>query len=180
MMEGGILMKIVVNGGHCPDADSGALGSKSEEAVICRGLMELTSQYLLNVGFEVLCVQKNELAEIVAATDAFGADLFVSIHCNAAENKAARGTEVFFASAEGMRLAVCLQKQITLSLGTVNRGVKDGSWLYVLKNTEAIGVLVETAFISNPEDEELLLGQADGFARAIAPGFTDYLAECMG
>ena len=109
-----------------------------------------------------------------------GADLFVSIHCNAAENKIVRGTEVFFASAEGMRLAVSLQKQITLSLGTLNRGVKDGSWLYVLKNTEAIGVLVEAAFISNSEDEELLLVQTDGFSRAIARGITDYLTECMG
>lgn len=173
-------MKIVVNGGHFPGLDSGAVGRKAQEAVVCQGLMELTSHYLLAAGCEVLCVQENELADIVAATDSFGADLFVSIHCNAAENEDARGTEVFFASAEGMRLAVCLQKQITLSLGTVNRGVKDGSWLYVLKNTEAVGVLVETAFISNAEDENLLLAYGDGFARAIARGFTDYLAECMG
>lgn len=171
-------MKIAVNGGHCPGKDNGAEGICSREADICRRLMEKTAGYLSAAGCEVICVQENELADIVAQSDQFGADLFLSIHCNAADNPAAHGTEIYFASAEGMRLAIAVQKQLTLSLGTANRGVKDGSWLYVLRNTEAIGILVETAFISNPEEEQLLTEQSDGFSRAIARGVTDYICAC--
>lgn len=171
-------MKIAVNGGHCPGKDSGAAGIYTKEADICKLLMEETAGYLKAAGCEVICVQEDELSDIVAASDHFGADLFISIHCNAAENPAAHGSEVYFASAEGMRLAMYVEKQLTLSMGTTNRGVKDGSWLYVLRNTEAIGILIETAFISNPEEEALLTGQMDGFSRAIARGVTDYICDC--
>ena len=56
----------------------------------------------------------------------------------------------------------------------VNRGVKVGERLYVLKNTDAPAVLVETAFIDNPDDAKLLVDREDDFARAIARGVTDY------
>lgn len=46
--------------------------------------------------------------------------------------------------------------------------------LYVLTNTDMPAVLVELAFISNDEVEELLSGSQDDFARAIARGITDY------
>ena len=37
-------------------------------------------------------------------------------------------------------------------------------------------VLVETAFIDNPDDAKLLVEREDDFARAIARGVTDYFA----
>lgn len=108
----------------------------------------------------------------------FGANLFVSIHCNAAANRAARGTETYCFSlgGKGERLARCIQRQIVNSLGTVDRGVKTANF-YVLKLTDCPAVLVELAFISNPEDEGLLADadKRDEFARAIARGITDYL-----
>lgn len=51
--------------------------------------------------------------------------------------------------------------------------------LYVLQNTVAPAVLVELAFISNP-NEEAILARAEGkrmFAAAIARGVTDYIVE---
>nr|WP_092069538.1 N-acetylmuramoyl-L-alanine amidase [Dendrosporobacter quercicolus]NSL47509.1 N-acetylmuramoyl-L-alanine amidase [Dendrosporobacter quercicolus DSM 1736]SDL92324.1 N-acetylmuramoyl-L-alanine amidase [Dendrosporobacter quercicolus] len=173
-------MKITINGGHCPGLDSGAVGATGlQEAVVVKGVMQRVAGYLRDIGAVVLEVQKNELYQITDTSNRFGADLFVSIHCNAAVNRAAQGTETYCYSlgGQGEKLAGCIQRQIVNSLGTVDRGVKTAGF-YVLKNTDCPAVLVELAFISNPEDEVLLAdaGKRDEFARAIARGITDYLA----
>ena len=104
----------------------------------------------------------------------WGADIFVSIHCNAA-NTTAQGTEVeCYGSGTGEQLAQCIQSQIVDSIGTTDRGVKYMPQLLVLKYTDMPAVLVEMAFIDNDDDAELLAGKQDEFARAIARGVTDY------
>ena len=169
-------MKICINGGHYPGLDSGACGSYLQEADVTKNLMQKVAGYLRNVGYEVLEVQENELADITNASNDFGADLFVSLHCNAAANTEAKGTETYCydLNGEGAMIAQCIQKQIVNSLGTVDRGVKESKTLYVLKHTDCVACLVETAFISNENDESLLANQLDDFARAIARGVTDY------
>ena len=169
-------MKIVVNGGHEPNVDSGAVGSRSTEAEITQKLMLLVSAYLEKAGCEVMAVQTADLAEICNVTNKWGADILVSIHCNAFNQKA-KGTETFayYGSREGDALAHHIQSQIVTSLATTNRGVKEAGF-YVLKHTKCTAVLVETAFIDNKGDEQLLLDKTDEFARAIARGVTDYVS----
>lgn len=171
-------MKICINAGHCPGLDSGAVGTYLQEADVAKDLMHSVAGYLRIVGYEVLEVQENELQDITITSNNWRADLFVSIHCNAATNRSARGTETFCYSAgsDGEMLADCIQTQIVNSLGTVDRGVKYSKGLYVLKYTDCPAVLVETAFISNAEDEKMLDERKDEFARAIARGVTDYFA----
>ena len=148
-------MKIVVNGGHEPNVDSGAVGSRSTEADITQKLMLLVSAYLEKAGCEVMAVQTADLAEICNVTNRWGADILVSIHCNAFNQKA-KGTETFayYGSREGDSLAHHIQSQIVTSLATTNRGVKEAGF-YVLKHTKCTAVLVETAFIDNKGDEQL-------------------------
>ena len=167
-------MKMVLNGGHCPGKDPGAVGARAAEADICRSVMEQAALMLRDHGHEVLTVQTDELGDIVGASDGYGAAVFVSIHCNAAANQAAQGTEVYAASEAGNALAECLRQRIVGSLGTVDRGVKDGSHLYVVRNTAAVAVLVELAFISNAADEALLIGRTAEFAAAVTGGFMNY------
>lgn len=169
-------MKICINGGHYPGSDSGACGSYLQEADVVKNLMQKVAGYLRNVGYEVLEVQENELADITNASNDFGADLFISIHCNSAATHEAKGTETFCydLNGQGAMLAQCLQTQIVNSLGTVDRGVKESKGLYVLKHTDCMACLVETAFINNENDEQLLANRQDDFARAIARGVTDY------
>ena len=173
-------MKIVVNGGHEPNVDSGAVGSRSTEADITQKLMLLVSAYLEKAGCEVMAVQTADLAEICNVTNKWGADILVSIHCNAFNQKA-KGTETFayYGSREGDALAHHIQSQIVTSLATTNRGVKEAGF-YVLKHTKCTAVLVETAFIDNKGDEQLLLDKTDEFARAIARGVTDYIVARSG
>ena len=173
-------MKIVVNGGHEPNVDSGAVGSRSTEAEVTQKLMLLVSAYLEKAGCEVMAVQTADLAEICNVTNKWGADILVSIHCNAFNQKA-KGTETFayYGSREGDALAHHIQSQIVTSLATTNRGVKEAGF-YVLKHTKCTAVLVETAFIDNKGDEQLLLDKTDEFARAIARGVTDYIVARGG
>lgn len=169
-------MKIVVNGGHEPNVDSGAVGSRSTEAEVTQKLMLLVAAYLEKAGCEVMAVQTADLAEICNVTNRWGADILVSIHCNAFNQKA-KGTETFayYGSREGDALAHHIQSQIVTSLATTNRGVKEAGF-YVLKHTKCTAVLVETAFIDNKGDEQLLIDKTDEFARAIARGVTDYVS----
>ncbi len=173
-------MKITVNGGHYPGLDPGAVGpSGLQEAVVVQDMMNKVAGYLRLVGYEVLAVQKNELYEITDTSNLYGADLFVSIHCNAAASSLARGTETYCYQwgGEGAKLAQFIQNQVVSSLNTVDRGVKTANF-QVLRETDCPAALVETAFISNPEDEQLLADpvKRDEFARAIARGITDYVA----
>ena len=171
-------MKITINGGHYPGRDSGAVGHTGlEEARVTCDMMGRVATYLHAVNCEVLEVQENILSQITQASNGFGADLFVSIHCNASTYDEAAGTETFCftTGGESEKLATCIQQQIVSSLKTVDRGVKTGN-LYVLRLTNCPSVLVETAFITNKDDEKLLGDEntRDQFSAAIARGITDY------
>ena len=175
-------MKVFINPGHCPGIDPGAVGhSGLTEAEVVKNVGALVEKYLQNVGIETESLQDDSLGYICSMANASDADIFISIHCNAAGSPAALGTETFryVGSVEGGKLGLAIQNQITASLGTVDRGLKDAvpgrNGLYVLSNTDMTAVLVELAFISNPGDEQLLATQQVEFARAIARGVTDYI-----
>lgn len=176
-------MKIFINPGHCPGVDSGAVNAATgmQEADVALAIGNLVAGYLQAAGCEVQLLQSDNLMYdgdgpcVCATANDWGADLFVSIHCNAA-NGIASGTEVeVMPGSDGsIRLGNCIQKQIVDSLGTVDRGLKERPNLCVLKNTAMPAVLVEMAFIDNDSDAELLANNQDEFARAIARGITDY------
>ncbi|SFM16556.1 N-acetylmuramoyl-L-alanine amidase family protein [Pelosinus propionicus] len=173
-------MKITINGGHFPGHDSGAVGRTGvQEADINRDIMLKVADFLRAVSFDVREVQVSALRHIIDASKEFESDLFVSIHCNGSYDADAQGTETFCYAlgGESEKLAACIQQQVITHLGTVDRGVKTGNF-YVLRMSECPAVLVETAFITNENDEALLADEVkrDEFAAAIARGITDYLS----
>lgn len=184
-------MKVFINPGHDKKYDSGAVNPNSglREADVAAEVSALIVDYLEAAGCECQIMQSDNLAPtgagrsgyadrqgptVTETANEWGADIFVSIHCNAA-NTEARGTEVeCYGGGAGEQLATCIQNQIVDSIGTVDRGVKYMPQLLVLKYTDMPAVLVEMAFIDNDEDAALLTGKTDEFARAIARGVTDY------
>ena len=169
-------MKIAINGGHYPGLDSGAVGDRITESEVTKDVMYLVCTYLRKVGYEVIAIQENELYNVVWQSNQFESELFVSIHCNGSVIGTACGTEVHYIGNEGEQLAQCIQSQLTGTLKTTDRGIKKSENLYVLKYTDCPAVLVEMAFITNREDEDLLISHQDDFAKAIARGITDYVA----
>ena len=115
---------------------------------------------------------------MVDAAEEAEADIFISIHCNAA-NGIARGTEtlVHHLGGEADVLARFIQREIVSALGTRDRGVKERPELIVLRLTSMPAVLVETAFIDQDDDAFLLENHADIFAAAIAHGIAAYEAR---
>ena len=166
-------MKVCVNAGHCCGIDPGAIGQQgTQEAYINKLIASHVKKYLEGRGIEVISVSEKNLAKVCLASNENNCNYFVSIHCNAAANRSARGTETFYyrGSARGKKMAKAINDEIVATLGTKDRGAKETRSLYVVRNTNAPAVLVECAFISNPDDEKLLVEKANVFGQAIVRG----------
>lgn len=84
------------------------------------------------------------------------ADIFVSIHNNALpSNPAIRGTETYYHTPFSKSLAAAIQKRLTEEIKLPDRGIKVAGFV-VIKKTNMPAVLVEVAYLTNPEDENLL------------------------
>lgn len=181
-------MLCFINPGHDQKYDSGAVnpGTGARECDIAARIGEKLREYLKAAGVSCIVMQSDNLdwdtvysdrmgASVCGSANDSGADLFVSIHCNAA-NGAAKGTETLIYSAGGKSqlLAQFIQDQIVNSLDMVDRGLKERPELIVLHATDMPAVLVETGFIDNDEDFDKLANRTDEFAAAIARGVTDY------
>ena len=170
-------MKIYINPGHSVDGeDHGACAFGLREADIALNIGRRVETYLRAVGYQVKLGQFDNLQPICDDANSWYADYFASIHCNAAANSKACGTETFYASPAGENLAKAIQRQIVQTLGTFDRRVERRNH-YVTTHTDMPAVLVETAFISNPDEAKLLVDREDDFARAIARGITDFFKE---
>lgn len=99
-----------------------------------------------------------ELKEIVNQANASKGDIFVSLHSNAYGTtwNSANGWEVFChgtnKTTKGYKLAKLLHDESIPKLGLTDRGIKDGSHLYVIKNTNMPAALIEHAFHTNKND----------------------------
>ncbi|EOZ95134.1 N-acetylmuramoyl-L-alanine amidase [Indibacter alkaliphilus LW1] len=92
--------RVVIDAGH-GGKDPGALGSSSKEKDIALTVALQVGKYVeeLLPGVEVIYTRKTdtflELKERANIANRNKADLFISIHCNAAGNRSAYGTETF-------------------------------------------------------------------------------------
>ena len=106
------------------------------------------------------------------------ADVFVSIHCNDADNKSAMGVEVFHQTNKDGKLAkLILDSVISDGVFSKNRGVKQANFS-VLRNTSSdtiSSVLVELGFIGNATDAKILKDLQPELALAISKGILSYL-----
>ena len=119
----------------------------------------------------------SSLVARVREANSWGADIFLSLHNNAAENPRASGNEALVYGPNqtvANALAEEILEQLTLTTGLRNRGIVYRPGLYVLKETVMPAVLVEMGFISNPYDAELLAYSPGLFATGIYRGILAY------
>ncbi|MCX7781164.1 MAG: N-acetylmuramoyl-L-alanine amidase [Negativicutes bacterium] len=193
-------MRIVLDSGHSGSPDPGAVNSTIglKESDVTLAVAKLAKKYLLAVGHEVKLTrteweqpETDDLSYRTALANDWGADIFISLHCNSAANESAKGYEVWTSPGDtlGDRLATYIYEQVAAEFpGRKGRtDYADGdpdkeSRFYVLIHTDAPACLVEMAFISNDEEAGLLADAAwqDRYARAIARGVTDYIATLEG
>ncbi|WP_257310106.1 N-acetylmuramoyl-L-alanine amidase family protein [Geothrix fuzhouensis] len=95
-------LKVMVDPGHGGD-DSGAKGPKGlKEKAAALEIGRAVAAKLEAAGFEAVFTRDDDtfipLWDRARAANAQGADLFISLHLNAARTRAARGSEVYFLS----------------------------------------------------------------------------------
>ena len=176
-------MKIAIRRGHNHQA-IGSVGLVNE-VVENEKILTSAIKYLKALGHDVLDVSPgnmssaSDLAHGVKKANDWNADVFVSIHCNKAYNtyNGAIGSEcLVYSKADAYKDEIIAQRIVNNlgSLGFKNRGVKERTDLYELKNTKMNSIIVECFFVEATEDVALYkkLG-ADALGKAIAEGITN-------
>lgn len=166
-------MKFAIDPGHGIYPDTGAEGFINEQNCALDIANSVISK-LQTLGHTAWNVRPTKTSSVVDSLQrrcdaSSGTDYLVSIHLNAGGGK---GTEVFAMSEAGKALANKVLTQL-VDLGFVNRGVKDGSGLYVIKHSSPVAILIEVCFVDTQSDASLYaqLG-ADKVADAIVLGLT--------
>lgn len=123
-------------------------------------------------GFKV-----RDLSKRVEIANSQDADAFISIHMNTYVDSSRRGAQVFYGADENSKkLAVAIQNQLNKIDGMKKSEPLCGDY-YILNNAKLPSVIVECGFLSNAEDEKLLLTEEyrKKIAYAIFIGTLSYL-----
>ena len=135
-----------------------------------RGLYEEDSPNKKNQDLRNRCALIRETAPV----------LTISIHQNSYQDQSVCGPQVFYytGSEKGKELAECIQETLNeeLEIQRPRKAKSNGSY-YMLKKSEGIVNIVETGFLTNPREAELL--QTEEYqkkcARAISSGILKFL-----
>ncbi len=173
---------VIVDPGH-GGYDSGApgVGGVLEKNIVLSISQKLAS-LLERQGIQVVLTRNADyfvdLQPRVDIADRAHANLFVSIHANSIDGRPdANGLETYYYSS-GERLAQTVHNSILQSLDIRNRGVRQARF-YVLRNSSMPSILVETGFVTSPEESAKLtnLDYQDRMAAAIAKGILQYIQQ---
>jgi N-acetylmuramoyl-L-alanine amidase len=107
------------------------------------------------------------------------ADMLVSIHCNSigdGDPLKTRGTTTFYKFPKDRNLAFSILNRLVKIPGLPENSMVSSFNFGPIKITEIPSVLVETAYISNPEDEALVISDSgrEQIAQGIVDGISDY------
>ena len=222
---------VAIDAGH-GGKDPGALGSNGivEKDITLAISKKLKAKIDKEPNMRAILIRDGDyylkLEKRIAKARRMNADLFVSIHADAAHRKSARGSSVYTLSQHGassamaswlaknenstdrsliggidliskssdlkeilidLSMSATINDSVTLAqhvldeIGAINRLHKkqvERAPFVVLKSPDIPSILVETAFISNPEDEKKLktLNFQDSMAKALHTGIKRYLA----
>jgi len=177
---------IIIDPGH-GGFDPGAIGpSGLKEKDVALSISEKVFQDLKNTYENVAMTRTIDrfvsLRDRVEKANNLDARLFVSIHLNSSAYNHSRGTETYIApgrTGKSLALANYIQGELVSSNDQLqDRGIKKDHF-YVIKYTEMPAVLVEAAFISNPEEEKLLKDEEfkQQIAEAISRGIINFIEE---
>jgi len=122
---------------------------------------------------------RDELQARVNVANSRKADLFLSIHANAFNNRNIGGTTVYYyqKTQYDLLLAQTLSASLVPAIGLADRGVKPANF-YVVRRTLMPAALIELAYISNPTEEKLLMSPQfqEKSAQAIVAGLDKFFA----
>lgn len=175
---------VVLDAGH-GGSDTGALYEGICEKDVNLAVAKKVEAILRSYGYRVVMTRTEDVyvnlytrADIANEADA---DIFVSIHSNAAENNTDfTGIYTYYhpTSRRGARLAQAVQTPLCALTGAIDRGVENADFV-VLRETEMCAVLVEMGFMTNSGELQRLITPSyqDKLAAGIVEGIVTYLNE---
>ncbi|MCL2861665.1 MAG: N-acetylmuramoyl-L-alanine amidase [Firmicutes bacterium] len=163
---------VVVDAGH-GGHDGGATGvaTGAREADINLAIARLLRDFLQQNGFEVVMTRSTrdglygmartgrkmrDMEERRRIINEASPDLVVSIHQNSFPSPRERGPQVFHApsSERGRATAQTMQQTMNAALDS-NRTARSGDY-FILQATDYLSILIESGFLTNPEEDRLL------------------------
>lgn len=177
-----MVKKLKISAGH-GEKVQGAVGLIKEHQAaddVTNGVAKyLKKNYVCDVETldeKTATTQRGNLYNIDAWHDKTHSDLNLFVHFNAAANPTAGGTEALYYSATGKTYATKFAAAMAKAQGIKNRGAIKRTDLYVLKNTKAVGVLLEVCFVTSKADVAAYKKNFDKLCAAIG----DVAADILG
>lgn len=175
---------IVIDPGH-GGKDSGTISvNNNYEKDINLEIGKKLYKKLTSMGYKVILtretdefVDNNHRADIANENKA---EIFISIHGNAMENNnSINGTQVlYYPNREGANstLAQIILDEMVKDTGALDKGIVGRKDLIVLNQTKMPAIIIEYGFLSNEDEEKLLLTNSyqDKVVGSIAEGLKKY------
>lgn len=176
---------VVVDPGH-GGRDPGAVANGIQEKDVVLPISFAAGRELQRLGYVVYYTRTQDveidLEPRVRLAEQVRANAFVSVHANslASWSSHVNGIETFFApgSRLGRELAELVQNEVISATGARDRGVKSARF-YVIHRTTMPSILVETGFVTNPQEAANLANPAyqQKLGEAIARGVHQFLSR---
>ena len=190
---------MVLDAGH-GGIDGGVCGVKTgvKESELNLKVVKLVEKYLISVGMSVTLTRNSDAGLYGLATsnlkkkdmqrrkeiiEGANPDLVVSVHMNKYSLTTRRGAQVFYKQSNGN--SQLLATEIQKSFNEMQEASRECSILtgdyYILKCTQYPSVIAECGFLSNNQDELLLVTDEyqEKIAYAIFKGIVGYLANSL-
>lgn len=185
---------VVIDAGH-GGVDAGVHGitTSVKESDLNLAIARQLKGYFTDAGFTVVMTRKNNGGLYGLSTKGFkmrdmkkrkqiieenSADMVISIHQNKCPIPSRRGGTVFFDKGRenGKRLAESIQNSLNGMKECASKNEALAGDYYMLKCTENPSVIVECGFLSNTEDEKLLISEdyQSRLAYAVFKGAVSY------
>lgn len=190
-------IKIVLDAGH-GGIDGGVSGVRTgvKESELNLKVVKKLEKYLIDAGMVVILTRSSEAGLYGVASSSLKRkdmekrrdiiesakpDLVISIHMNKYSLSTRRGAQVFYKAEDEM--GIKLANSVQSALNDMDKATRQYSALkgdyYILNCSNYPSIITECGFLSNPEDEALLINDQyqDELAYTIYKGIAGYLAQ---
>lgn len=175
------VLSVAIDAGH-GGIDPGAVGPQGlKEKIVTLDVASRVAALLEAAGEEARLLrvddarlgtsQRSDLRARVRAAHDAQVDILVSIHANSCHIPGVKGPRTYYqpGSTDGKRLAGCIQDRLRAAVGYGARQPTAEDHL-VTRESNMVAVIVELAYISNPDEEQLL--RTPAFRRRLAHAVT--------
>lgn len=172
---------VVIDAGH-GGSDCGALRNNINEKDITLDIAKKVQAQLEKKGYIVAMTRTDDtyvsLQDRVDFSEIFNPDIFISIHVNSSNSDTPSGIETHYYKENSLKLAKYLHASMLNNINTKDRGLFKSKF-YVINHTTAPAILIETGFISNPNERAQLITESrkNATAKAIVEGIDEYFKK---